>query len=272
MGPSPLSVVLPAYNEEDRLPKTLARLREWQPSRFGPVQIIVVDDGSKDSTISVIKAHMPRDPRLELVAAPHGGAMSALLHGYRKAAHELIGNMEADCATDPSEFERLLPHLEGCDIVSGSRQLRGDLPPIKGKSLFRRVMSKTLSLLFAGLFRCGVRDPQIGFKLFRREALLRALPLLRSPHDGIKSAEILVKAHGLGYRIKEVPVLYEHDDASRLVPRNPTRVVIGVLVALFGVWLEAAREYSQGVLSTPPVRGQALARLLNLMCPREANP
>lgn len=265
MSPIPLSVVIPAYNEQDRLPRTLQRLKEWKPGVFSPLQIIVVDDGSADATIKVVEDWLPQDSRLELVKAPHGGAMSALITGYKKAKHDWVGNMEADCATDPAEFERLAPHLERADIVTGSRQLRGDLGPIEGKSLFRRVMSKTLSCLFVGLFRCGVRDPQIGFKIFRRKALLDVLPMLASKHDGIKSAEILVKAHGLGYRIVEIPVLYQHDDASRLVPKHPYLVVAKVFAALMAMWLEAAAAFDAGRLKTAPVRGQLAARLLNLV-------
>src|ERR1044071_5772446 len=122
----PLSIVIPAYNEEDRLVSALDRLVSWHSARFDPVEIIVVDDGSTDRTREVVRRYLPRDPRLHLVEAAHGGNMHALITGYKKAQFDYVGNLEADLAADPNEFERLARHLEKADIVTGSRQLRGD--------------------------------------------------------------------------------------------------------------------------------------------------
>ncbi|MCI0532082.1 MAG: glycosyltransferase [candidate division Zixibacteria bacterium] len=99
--------------------------------------------------------------------------MRAVITGYKAARHEWFANMDSDGATDPSEFERLAPYLKDVGLVTGSRVLRGDRPPVE-KSLMRQILSKGLSTLFAALFRCGVRDPQIGCRIFRREALMAA--------------------------------------------------------------------------------------------------
>ncbi|MBI4424808.1 MAG: glycosyltransferase [Elusimicrobia bacterium] len=261
--PFPLSVVIPAYNEEDRLPRTLERLRAWRPKEFDPLQIILVDDGSKDRTREVVRERMKQDPRLELVEATHGGTMHAVTTGYGAAKHAFVANMDADCATDPSEFARLVPFLPDYDIVTGSRILREGLPDIEGKSGLRRLLSAGMSLLFLGLFRCKVRDPQIGFRILRREALDRVLPLLRSPHDGIKCAEMLVKAQGLGYRIREVAVIHTHDPDSRCVPKGRAAgIAAAALKALIGVWVDAAAQFREGLLSQPVARAAALAPLV----------
>lgn len=100
--------------------------------------------------------------------------MHAVITGYKAARHELTANMDSDGAMDPSELERLTPYLKDAGLVTGSRVLRGDLPLVE-KSLMRQILSKGFSTLFAALFRCGVRDPQIGCRIFRRESLMAAL-------------------------------------------------------------------------------------------------
>ena len=261
-----LSLVIPAYNEVDRLPKLLERLKGWHPAGFDPIEILIVDDGSTDSTRALVKEFLPRDERVRLIESKHGGAMHAVIAGYREARYGFIANIDADNATDPAEIERLARHLDGQDVVTGSRLLRGDLPPIEGKSAFRNFISNGYSGLFGLLFRCGIRDPQIGCRIFRREALLEALPLLTSDHDGIKISEILVKSYGMGRAIKVVPVEYHHDPDSRLVPKRPYGVVARVFAALLVMWMDSDRQYRSGALKRSPVRAGFLARLLDRTC------
>ncbi|MFI5360587.1 MAG: glycosyltransferase family 2 protein [Elusimicrobiota bacterium] len=255
----PLSVIIPAYNEVDRLPKLLARLRDWRPAEFSPLEILIVDDGSTDSTRALVKEFLPKDARVRLVEAKHGGAMHAIITGYREARYDYIANIDADSSTDPDEIARLARRLDTADVVTGSRLLRGDLPPIEGKSAFRRFISNGYSNLFGLLFRLGIRDPQIGCRIFRRRALLEILPALTSEHDGIKCSEILVKSYGLGHEIVEIPVAYRHDPDSRLVPRRPYAVIVRVFAALIVMWMDSDRQYRSGVLKRAPGRAGFLA-------------
>ncbi len=248
------SIIIPAYNETDRLPKTMDQVLEWVKTVPYELEIIIVDDGSKDDTRDIARSFMAKDSRVRLVEETHVGQMNAILSGFKKARYPLVANMEADCATHPREYERLIPYLSNFDVVTGSRILRGDLPPIEGKSPFRRMISAGFSRLYQLFFKCDVVDPQVGFKIYRREVIEKVVPLLTSKHDGIKSAEILVKAAGLGYKIKEVPVVYLHDENSRLVPNFPVVVVAGVFIALIKLWFDCRRQYKKGVFKTPPHR------------------
>lgn len=267
MDQIPFTVVIPAYNESSRLPKTLERLKQWEPKEFIPLTILIVDDGSTDSTIEVVKQYARQDSRLHLVAATHGGAMHALTTGYKAAKNDWVGNMEADCSTDPAQFERLAPFIGKSDVINGSRILRGGLPPIEGKSMLRRFLSWGMSTLFRVLFRCGVRDPQIGFKIFRKKVLDDVLPIVTSQHDGIKCAELVVKAHGLGYKVSEVPVLHHHDSDSRLVPKNPLGVALNAFAALFKLWADTGAQYRMGIFKICPVRAAWLASIFSKLPP-----
>jgi len=248
------SVIIPAYNETDRLPGTMNQVLEWSKSVAHDLEIIIVDDGSTDDTRDVARRFMRQDSRVHLVEEKHVGQMNAILSGFRVASKPLVANMEADCATHPREYEKLLPFLSDYDIVTGSRILRGDLPPIEGKSGFRRFISAGFSRLYQLFFKCDVMDPQVGFKIYKKEVIAKVLPLLTSKHDGIKSAEILVKAAGLGSKIKEVPVLYHHDENSRLVPKFPLLVILGVLGALIRLWFDCRKQYKAGVFKYAPHR------------------
>jgi dolichyl-phosphate beta-glucosyltransferase len=260
----PLSIVMPAYNEEDRLPPTLETLLEWKGrQQLFDIEVIIVDDGSVDRTAEIIRGFIARDASIRLIRNTHVGYMHATTTGFNAATHPVVGSMEADCATHPREFERLFPFLGAHDVVIGSRILRGDLPPIEGKSFFRRILSFTMSRSFYFLFRCDVMDPQSAFKLYKKEVLQKILPLLRLRFDGLRNAEVIVKAYGLGFQIKEVPVPYVHDPASRCVPPRPYKVVLSATLSLFALWAQSFYEYRDGILTRPAIRAAWLMRILS---------
>ena len=263
----PLSIIIPAYNEEERLPLTLDAILEWSnnTSLFN-VEFIIVNDGSSDRTSEIVCRYIKKDARIRLIEETHVGFMNAIISGFKQARYPYVSNMDADCAVHPREFENLFRYLDNNTIVMGSRILRGNLPPIKGKSIYRRILSWGLALIFYLFFKCKVYDPQIGFKMYHRDSILHILSKLSMEHDGIKSAEIIVKAYGLGLSIKEIPVIYQHDENSRCVPKGikSIKVVWGALCALFRLWVHSYQEYQKGNLIRLPIRGVALIELFLL--------
>jgi dolichyl-phosphate beta-glucosyltransferase len=259
-----LSIVIPAYNEERRLPPTIEKVLEWaDDSAVFNIELIIVDDGSQDGTRAMVRTFAERDARVRLIEETHVGAMHAIMSGFRAARYELVGNMDADCAVHPREYERLLPFVSATGIAQGSRVLRDGLPPVENKSLPRRLLSFFMYRLFIGLFPIGVHDPQIGFRLFNRSAVLRIIPLMRLPHDGIKHAEVVVRGFGLGMAITEIPVPYIHDEDSRCVPKSPVKMATTALAAAWAVltmWGQVAVDYHRGILSRCPVRLAAIFR------------
>ncbi len=249
-----LTLVIPTFNEEKRLPSTLQILAEWIPQSCFDVEVIIVDDGSKDKTREVAKSYLAKIPNLQFLEIPHLGYMNAIITGLRKSNRPLRATLEADCPVHPRLLESFARNFPDFDIVMGSRVLQDDFSAVEGKSLFRRILSFIMARVFSILFKGGIRDPQIGFKLYQAPVLDQILPRLTLRHDGLKSAELVVKALALGYRIKEVPVQYKHDEDSRCVPKGNYRVVGKAAWALLELWAKSYVEYRRGDLPACPVR------------------
>jgi len=249
-----LSLVIPTFNEEKRLPATLQILAEWIPQSRFDVEVIIVDDGSADRTADVAKSFLPQIPQLQFCEVPHVGYMNAIITGLKKSTRPWRATLEADCPVHPRMFESFAADFPDYDIVMGSRILRGDEGAVEGKSWFRRMLSSIMTNLFSILFKGGIHDPQIGFKLYRGRVIDQILPLLTLRHDGLKSAEIIVKTLALGYRVKEVPVRYKHDEDSRCVPKGNYGIVVRAAWALLELWAKSYVEYKRGDLPACPVR------------------
>jgi glycosyltransferase involved in cell wall biosynthesis len=249
-----LTLVIPTYNEEKRLPLALQTVADWIPQSRFDVEVIIVDDGSKDATRQVAESFRTQIPNLQFIEVSHVGQMNATITGLKRSNRPWRATLEADCPVHPRMLESFVKDFSGFDIVMGSRILHDDASAVEGKSLFRRILSFGMSRLFSILFRGGIRDPQIGFKLYKAEILDQILPLLTLRHDGLKSAEIVVKAVAFGYQLKEVPVRYKHDEDSRCVPKGNHRVVFQAASALFELWAKSYVEYKRGDLPTCPVR------------------
>jgi glycosyltransferase involved in cell wall biosynthesis len=255
-----LTLVIPTFNEEKRLPVTLETLAEWIPGSIFDVEVIIVDDGSKDGTRKIAESYREKIPQLQFWEVPHVGQMNATITGLLKSNRPLRATLEADCPVHPRMLESFLRNFPDFDIVMGSRALRDESSGVEGKPLFRRILSSGMTRLFTLLFKGGVHDPQIGFKLYRAPVLDRVLPLLTLRQDGLKSAEIVVKSLAFGYRIKEVPVHYIHGEDSRCVPKGNYVVVIRAAWALAELWAKSYVEYRRGDLPACPVRFGFLLR------------
>ena len=256
----PLTLVIPTFNEEKRLPSTLQILSEWIPLSCFDVEVIIVDDGSTDRTREVANRYSSEIPNLQFLEIPHLGYMNAIITGLLKSKRDLRATLEADCPVHPRMLEYFFRTYPDFDIVMGSRAITNEISSVTGKPLFRRMLSSMMVILFSVLFKGGIRDPQIGFKLYRAEVLDRVLPQLNLSHDGLKSAEIIVKAMAFGYHIKEVPVQYQHDEDSRCVPKGNYVVIIKAALALFELWARSYVEYRRGHLPACPIHFGFLLR------------
>jgi glycosyltransferase involved in cell wall biosynthesis len=263
-----LSIIIPAYNEEDRLPPTLREILSWKNCQtVFQVEIIIVDDGSIDKTSAIVQEFQKVDNSIKLIQERHVGFMHAIISGFKATNYSLVGHMEADCATHPREFENLLKYIGDYDMIMGSRILRGDLGKIKNKSFFRRLLSFFMSLFFRLLFKGGIYDPQIGFKLYKKNVLTRIIPKLCLENDGLRNSEMVVKTYGLGFKIKEVPVDYVHEEASRCVPKKPLRFLVTTVLSLFSLWVQSRIEFQKGLYRRNPVRFPWVADLIITVFP-----
>jgi glycosyltransferase involved in cell wall biosynthesis len=214
-----LSIVVPAYNEEQRLPPTLAKLRAFldqQPLRY---EIVIVDDGSKDNTVGVVNAEMATFPQLRLVEQkPNRGKGAAVRRGMLEARGQIRVMCDADGSMPPEELPKLLAPIVACkaEIAIGSRYVEGAKTD-KKQPFYRVLWSRLCNRVIQKSLVPGVRDTQCGFKAFTAEA---ARDLFRYGRiDGWAfDLEILALARRRGFSIAEVGVEWKDDGRSRVNP------------------------------------------------------
>jgi dolichyl-phosphate beta-glucosyltransferase len=202
-----LSVILPAYNEANRLPPFLASVRRYLDAEYADrYEVIVVDDGSDDGLADVLAAAAGEWPALAVMRHDENqGKGAAVRSGMLAGRGERLLFADADGATPIDEEAKLAEAIAaGADVAIGSRLLAA------AESTRRRSWVRGLAgRLFAGLARwwlgVTVRDPQCGFKMFRREAA-RELFARSEESRYLFDLELLVLANQRGYRVAEVPV------------------------------------------------------------------
>ncbi len=213
-----LSVVIPAYNEEERLKRHLPDIAAHLRGRS--YEIIVVNDGSRDSTAAV--AH--RFPGVEVIdLQPNRGKGGAVRVGMLAARGRYVLFTDADESTPISEVDKLLAKLEGgYDLAIGSRGIPG--AKVEQPQVWYRALA---GKLFGVATRClcirGIYDTQCGFKLMKREVAQKVFPQVTST-TAIFDIEMLVVATREGCRVAELPVKWVHDPDTR-IPYNLRRAL-----------------------------------------------
>jgi glycosyltransferase involved in cell wall biosynthesis len=211
-----LSIIIPAYNEEGRLPATLRRIQSYLEHVDYSAEVIVVDDGSSDGTADCVRALEPSFPGLQLVQNPgNRGKGYSVRHGVSRSRGRYVLFTDADLSAPIEEADRLLAHLEqGWDVAVGSRDL--DLRLLKGpQPWLRRQAGQVFHRLVWMLFQLPIKDTQCGFKMFRRAAALRVFGCQRIDRFGF-DVEVLWLARRMGYRCLETPVVWVNDESSRV--------------------------------------------------------
>ncbi len=211
-----LSVVVPAFNEERRLPPTLIDMIDFLDGRGDRYEIIVVNDGSTDQTSSVVRKIQRLSPHLVLIEQPrNGGKGLAVRTGALAAKGEWVLMADADGATPFQELLRLERALaEGADVAIGSRALYSQDTAIK-TSFHRRAMGRIFNGLVNLLLVPGIADTQCGFKIFTRSAAQFLFQRLRSERFSF-DVELLLIAKCAGMKIQEVPVNWHNIPDSKI--------------------------------------------------------
>lgn len=212
-----LSVVIPAYNEEDRIKPTLESIDAYLEKQPYHYEIIVVSDGSCDRTAEVVKEYQKTTvENLKLNANPinHGKGF-AVKDGIGMSEGEYVVFMDADNATRIEEIGNFWPWFEqGYDVVFGSRYIKGAKMPTK-QPWFRRLAGRLSNLLIQLVILPGIKDTQCGFKAFKRDAAQRIFSASRINGWGF-DIEILALAKKWGYKMKEVPVTWYEIGGTKL--------------------------------------------------------
>ena len=189
-----LSLVVPAYNEQEVVPTLLARAEAALASVGKPFEMIVVDDGSTDSTPKILDEAMGRLPWLRVIRmAKNGGQSAAFDAGFKAARGQVIATIDADLQNDPEEIPRLLPMLDGYDMITGWRQKRND-------SGFRRFQSRAANRIRNWISQETIQDSASSLKVYKRHCL-DGIQLYTGMHRFMPT---LVKMRG--YTVLETPV------------------------------------------------------------------
>jgi dolichyl-phosphate beta-glucosyltransferase len=215
--PIELSVVVPTYNEQDRLVPTIAAFAAHMAELHMPWELIVADDGSTDATRDLVELIAHANVRF-LEAPANAGKGAAVRRGMLAARGSKVLFSDADNATPAQEIDGLLAALEaGADVAVGSRSTEGS--EVENRSLLRRTMTAGLRTVVKVGLGVKVRDTQCGFKLFTAQAAQR-IANAQTIEGFSFDLEVLYLAERFGYRIAEVPVHWHDAPGSKVNVRK----------------------------------------------------
>jgi dolichyl-phosphate beta-glucosyltransferase len=211
-----LSIVIPAYNEQARLPRTVLETMRWCTTRGMSFELIIADDGSRDATLALARLFEQSDVRIRALACPHMGKGATVRMGVLNAKGRAILFMDADGATPLDEIPKLLSALvAGRDVAIGSRVAQHSDEVVVQARAHRRFIGRVFAL-FVNLFAIeGIGDTQCGFKMFRRgaaQAVFAQQKLVGFAFD----VEILFIARRLGFSVEEIPVNWVAQPGSKV--------------------------------------------------------
>ncbi len=234
MTPS-LSVVIPAYNEAKRIDPTLDRLLEYLRSREATFEILVVDDGSRDGTRTLVEAR--NDAELSLLRSERNeGKGAAVRRGLLASRGERVLFTDADLAVPIEELENLESVLRDDTAIACASKALPDSRPQNGHPTYRKTMSRAFNSFVRLLGLTRLKDTQCGFKLLRGDAA-RDIAARCRINGFTFDVELLHVAERLGYPSREVAVAWRHDPASRVHPaRGALRVFSEVLWIRLASW------------------------------------
>ncbi len=233
-----LSVVIPTYNEERRLPPTLEEITGYLRRAPYSSEIIIADDGSADRTVEIAEDYRALTPTedgkltIRILRNKHHGKGYQVRAGVLAATGRYVLFTDADGATPIDEWEKLYPHLEaGIPVVIGSREGLGARRI--GEPWHRHLMGRVFNTLVRGVALGGIQDTQCGFKAFHHDAAQRIFRALRLYGDDAKEVrgpavtafdvEVLFLARKWGYQICEVPVTWRYKEGTNVDPINDAR-------------------------------------------------
>jgi len=242
---SSISAVLPAYNEEAIIERTVRHVADVLGAVATDFEIIVTNDGSRDHTGAVLAALQESDPELNLrvvTNASNLGYGAALASGFDAATKDLVFLTDGDKQFNVSELREFLPAMDGqTDLVIGWRRNRAD-PPL------RKLNALGWKMLVNLLFGYTARDVDCAFKLFRRHVWQSMTVHARG---ATFSAEFMIKARRLGFRVKELPVTHFPRTAGSPTGARPA-VIVRAFVELFRLW----RNLDSELQADPRARGR----------------
>jgi dolichyl-phosphate beta-glucosyltransferase len=243
------SIIIPAYNESSRIRPTLDELLRYTQQRKWDVEILVVDDGSRDDTREIVREYGKAHSQILLLENPgNRGKGYSVRNGMLHARGDICLFTDADLSSPISEAQKLFDAIgAGADIAIGSRWLRSDLQTER-QPLYRQLFGRIYNLVLRIFLNLNFVDTQCGFKAFTNQAAQGIFPRQRIERWGF-DPEILFLARRLGFSVKEVAVVWAHSEGTRL---NPFRDGIRMFGEVLRIrWNSIVGEYATPAVSIP---------------------
>jgi dolichyl-phosphate beta-glucosyltransferase len=229
--PSPTySIVLPAYNESERIAATIEKIFTFAAQKGWQTEIIVVNDGSSDDTADVVNRCAATRTGVRLLRNPvNRGKGYSVRHGMLQAQGEILLFSDADLSSPIAEAEKLFAAIAGgADVAIGSRWVKTELQ-LRRQPLYRQLLGRVFNLALRMILGLRFQDTQCGFKAFTRRSAHMLFPLQKIERWGF-DPELLYLAKRLHLKVEEVPVAWAHREGTRINPlRDGMRMFVEML-------------------------------------------
>ena len=212
------TIIIPSYNEGERLPATLDRILSYIRYKGWDAEIIVVNDGSQDNTAELAMKYAERHREVRVLQNPgNRGRGYSIRNGVMHARGSVLLYTDADLSSPIEESAKLFAELaSGADVAIGSRWLDPNMQTQR-QPLYRQCLGRVFNLLMRNILNLEISDTECGFKAFTRAAAISLIPVLRMDHWGMDS-ELLFVAKKRGFVLKEIPVRWSNDPRTKVDP------------------------------------------------------
>ena len=240
-----LSIIIPSYNEELRLPPSLDLIADYIAKSGRPTEVLVVDDGSKDRTSAVAESFLSRIPLLRVVSnGENRGKGYSVRHGMQEAQGEIVLFTDADLSAPIEEADKLLAGLKDHDVAIGSRALDRSMIAVH-ETPFREFAGIVFNRIVRIVLWLPFVDTQCGFKAFRRERCKIIFDQQRIERFGF-DPELLYLARHHGLKAVEIPVRWAHSPATKVnMMRDSIQMFVDVFTIRWNALLGRYRKQKQ---------------------------
>ncbi len=223
-----LSIIIPAYNEEKVIASTIENYINFFRKQKKEFEIVIIPNNCKDRTVEIVDMLAHRCKEIKYKNIPYKvGKGGAIIEGFKLAQGNLIVYVDADNATKPETVLTIMNSMENADAIMGSRWLKRSLIA-KPQPLVRRFASRGFNLYVRLLLGLQFTDTQAGAKVFRKEAIKKILPRIK-PEGWAFDVGVLYLLQKQGFKIKEIPIVWEDNPDSHLTKRSVVQMFLSVL-------------------------------------------